>query len=383
MFISTMAVGGPVLGLVLIVLLVILVRVIAFRVLRRSRDFEPVHRGKASTHACKFDRAEVRRTQGLSRPPLPLPVLPAADPRVAQAQAKVDVAVVKEYLRSLSGEVQVTVGGRTGTIASRSTHGKDIDLAMAYLEDLYRGLGIATSREAYTVRGKTFSNLVATLPGKVNPDKVLLIGAHLDSTAGSPGRAEPVAPGADDDASGTVAVMEVARALSALPLGCTVRIVHFTGEEQGLWGSYAYSDKVARAQTDLVAMLQLDMVSYCAKPGNRLDIHDGADRNGSHALVAHFVANVSRYGLKLNPVDTHNHAVDDRSDHAGFLDHGYKAVCLSEEFTDDGFNPNYHSVRDRVGACNLPYLVEVIRLTIATAADLAEIQAQSGRPGNR
>lgn len=348
---------------------------LVYRFARGTSGHAHVHRGKKHTHNCKFDAAEVRRTQGLMPPPLVLPVLGAADARVQAAQARVDAATIKDELRKLTGEVTVTAGARTGNIVSRNSYGKDIDLAMAYLEDFYRKLGIKATRDPYTVRGgRTFYNLVAELPGKVNPEKVLIIGSHLDSTAGRPWGSESVAPGADDDASGTVAVMEIAKALKDMPLGCSVRLVHFTGEEQGLFGSYAYSDKVAKAKTDVVAMLQLDMVGWCAKPGNRLDIHDGKDRNGSHALVGYFMANVSRYGLNIKPVDTHNHAVDDRSDHAGFLDHGYKAVLLSEEFTDDGFNPNYHSVRDKADTLNLPFMVEVVRLTIATACDLAEIQ---------
>ena len=372
MFATILGACSP-LGLAL-VLLVIAVLVIAYRFLRVGSGMDPIHKGKAPTHKCKFDREEVLRTEGVVPPPLVPPFLPSADSRVTQAHAKVDVTLVKELLRSLSGEIPVTAGGRSGSITSRSSYGQGIELSMSYMEDFYRRLGVKTNRDPYSIRGKTYYNLVAELPGKVNPDKVLIIGAHLDSTAGRTRGPEPVAPGADDDASGTVSLMEIAKALVSLPLGVTVRLVHFTGEEQGLYGSYAYSDKVASAKTKLVAMIQLDMVGYCAKPGNRLDIHDAADRNGSHALVAHFVANVSRYGLNLKPVDTHNHAVEDRSDHAGFLDHGYKAVLLSEEFTDDGFNPNYHSVKDKVDVLNLPFLVEVIRLTIATACDLAEIQ---------
>ena len=113
------------------------------------------------------------------------------------------------------------------------------------------------------------------------------------------------------------------------------------------------------------------MIGYCGKPGNRVDIHDGADKNGSHSIAVAFFRAIARYGINLKPVDTHNHAVDDRSDHAGFLDHGYKAVLISEEFTDDGFNPNYHQLSDRVKNCNLPYMVEVVKAVIALTVDLA------------
>lgn len=371
MFATISSAAGP-FGLAALVLLALAVMV-GYLFYRLRDDIDPVHKGKAPTHKCKFDQKEVASNPGIMLSlPDPAVLLPV-DPRVVQAHTKVEAKVVKDALLGLTGEIPVTVSGSARVISSRNSYGQGVEFAMLYLEDFYRKLGIKTTRDPYTVWGKTYYNLVAELPGKVNPDQVLIIGAHLDSTAGRTRGPEPVAPGADDDASGTVSLMEIAKALVELPLGATVRLVHFTGEEQGLYGSYAYSDKVSRAKTKLIAMIQLDMVGYCAKPGNRLDIHDAADRNGSHSLAVHFGSNVSRYGLKLKPVDTHNHAVEDRSDHAGFLDHGFKAVLLSEEFTDDGFNPNYHSVDDKVGSINLEYLVEVIRLTIATACDLAEL----------
>lgn len=365
--------GSFALAFMLFVVSLLVLVLFASRRRTHASDFHPCHKGKADTHTCKFDRSEVERTKLRLKPPVNLPPAKAVNAKVATTLANVDAAVVLQALRGLSGEISVTVGGRSMPIRSRSSLGKDIDVAMSYLEQFYGGLGLKAIRDPYKVRGKTYYNLVVEIVGKTSPDNVVIVGAHLDSTAGDTWRAEPVAPGADDDGSGTVALMELARALSKMTLGCTVRLVHFTGEEQGLWGSYAYSDKVAAAGTKVVAMIQMDMIGYCAKPGNRLDVHDGADRNGSHSLVALFTGNAKRYGLAISPYDTHNHAVDDRSDHAGFHDHGYKAVCLSEEFTDDGFNPNYHSTGDRVGALNIPFMVEAIRLAIACVADLAEV----------
>lgn len=339
-------------------------------------DFSHVHRGKSTAGGCKYDEQEERRTRSIARPFIDLSNLPAADPRVAAALAKVNVTDVTDKVMSLSGQKAIVVGGNTIKIATRNSFTKELMLAMDWVEAYYLGLGIPREqirRVPYTVSGRTFYNLVVTLPGRVNKDKVLVIGSHLDSTAGRTGRAETVAPGADDDASGTTAVMEIAAALKDLPLGCTVQLCHFTGEEQGLWGSYAYSDQLAKANTKGIAMLQLDMVGHRHDPANpRVDIHDAVNRNGSHAIVELFTRNCTRYGLKLNPFDTHNHEVEDRSDHAGFLDHGWKAVLISEEFSDRGFNPNYHTVKDL--NVNAAYMVEIIRATIATAADLAEIQ---------
>lgn len=334
-------------------------------------DFAAVHRGKARAGGCKFDPEVVRRTRFAKTPAIDVSNLPSPDPRVVQAFKSIDSNRIRDTMLKLSGELPMTVAGKSVQIATRSTHSRELDLAMSFVEEQYAAMGLKAVREPYKVRGRLFNNLVVEIPGKTQPSPVVILGAHLDSTAGSPWSVENKAPGADDDGSGTTGALELARAILALSLPFTVRIVHFTGEEQGLWGSYAYSDKVAASNTDVVAMLEIDMIGYCAKPGNRVDIHDDVDQNGSHELVVRFFRAIKRYGINLTPVDTHNTAVKDRSDHAGFLDHGYKAVLISEEFTDDGFNPNYHTTGDRVKACNLPYMVEVIKAVLVVTVELA------------
>jgi hypothetical protein len=336
-----------------------------------TTEINPVHPGKKDTSVYPFDLQEV-----LANPAEPADTSSEVEPdeRVAPLLEKVTVPVVEKALRQLSGEEPVTVAGQSVTIASRSTYYAGLDVAMKWVEEFYQRLGIPCERVEYTRRGKTYYNLVAEIKGKVTPEKVLIICSHLDSTAGYTWTSEPLAPGADDNGSGTIACLMAAQALSRLNLGCSVRFVHLSGEEQGLWGSYVYSDLVAKAKTQVVAVINLDMISYCVLPGNRLDIHDERDRNGSHELVVAFARVCARYGLNLKLMDTHNLAVQDRSDHAGFLDHGFKAVMISEEFTREGVSKYYHTTDDRISHINLPYYVEVVRLVIATAAELAEIQ---------
>ncbi len=378
MFSNFLGSVGP-LGLAFIVILGLAIVGLFAALLRDRRHpaeepdtvFDPVHRGKANTADCKFDRDEVRRSQLLPRADIDTTNLPQPDARIQALLADVREDTIRDHLNKFTGEVDVTIGSTTGRITSRNTFTQTIDLAFAYAESIYRNLGIQVGFHNYKVRGRALRNVVAEIPGKTQPNKILLIGSHIDSTAGGTSRPEPVAPGADDDGSGCVTIFEVARALKQLSLDYTVRFVHFSGEEQGLWGSYAYSDVVAKEGKEIIGLLQIDMVGYSKSETNRVDIHDGRDRNGSHFLVAELTRQVKRYGLKLAPYDTHNHAMDDRSDHAGFLDHGYKAVLISAEFTDEAFNPNYHSTNDRVSTLNLPFMVEVIRMIIATAADLA------------
>ncbi|MCA9805641.1 MAG: M28 family peptidase [Cyanobacteria bacterium HKST-UBA02] len=339
-------------------------------------DFGGHHEGKAVAGGCKFDPDEVRRTQFMARPDIDLSDLPAPDPRVKALIDAVSEDEVRQILMQLSGEVPASINGESVTIKSRSTHTDGVMQGMALVEQYYKALGIPTRRIAYKARGRTYFNLEATVVGRTTPMSVLILGAHLDSTAGWVYSAEREAPGADDDGSGTVTLMQIAKALKELPLDCTVRLVHFTGEEQGLWGSYRYANALSEEQgIKVIGMIQHDMVGYSPNDKARLDIHDEEDRNGSHAWTVLYFRNIKRYGIGINPFDTHNKAVKNRSDHAGFLDEGYTAVMLSEEFTDEGFNPAYHSTNDRVKLVNFTFLTNVIRATITVAADLAGLPA--------
>ncbi|MBX9690340.1 MAG: M20/M25/M40 family metallo-hydrolase [Candidatus Obscuribacterales bacterium] len=345
--------------------------------IRRYFDSTPLdsyHPGKAHTHGkfgCKFDRDEVNRTRDQKRPRIDTNDL-TPDPAVAQILAAISDSDVRKTILDLSGEQPFQLGGQSVQLTSRNSYHNGLEIAMRYLEQFYSALGCKFERHSYKRRGKEMFNLIVEFRGTVNPEKVLIVGAHLDSTAGNPWSTENRAPGADDDGSGTAGLMEMARALKKMRPGCTVRLCHFTGEEQGLYGSYAYSDKVAAEKTQVIAMIEMDMIGYCNRPGNRVDVHDDQDRNGSHTLVELMTRVAARYNLGLNVFDTHNFAVHDRSDHAGFLDHGYKAVLVSEEFTDEGFTPYYHTVQDRIDKLNFPYMLNVMRMVLGAIIELAE-----------
>ena len=344
------------------------------RYLTRTTPISSVHAGKKDTCQTKFDRNIVNaRARRLVGPPkIDLSNLPAPNAEVLKIMQGITVADVTRELNEFTGEADTKVKGQTVRITSRNSFHKLLEIAMQKLEEEYAAIGLSTRRVKYTKQGRTLYSLEAEMPG-LDRSKTCIVGSHLDSTAGDTWRAENVAPGADDDASGSRCNVIVARSLVALMKATgkkpafNVRFVHFTGEEQGLWGSYVYSDMCANNKEN-VYVYQMDMIAYCAKPGNRVDIHDDVNRNGSHVLVERLARTVARYNLSLTVNDTHDHAVRDRSDQAGFLDHGYMAVLISEEFSDDGFNPNYHSTGDRVKNCNIPFMVENIRMLFGTVA---------------
>ena len=117
-------------------------------------DFDPVHKGKAAYRGCKFDPDEVRRTRNFVGPKIDLSNLPPVNPVVQAALAAVDENRIREHMLRLSGELPLTVGGKSIKIATRSTHHGDLQHALAYIVEQYQALGIAARRVPYKVRGK-------------------------------------------------------------------------------------------------------------------------------------------------------------------------------------------------------------------------------------
>ena len=204
-------------------------------------DFHPVHKGKIHTHnhgddgPCKFDRAEVRRTLHQFVPPIDISNLPPRQAFVEKLIACIREHELADLVAGMSGEKALYVGDKSVTIKSRSSHGEGVYQAMTALQQYYGSLKITAARVPYTIRGKTYFNLEAKVAGKLTgaKKKVYIFGSHLDSTAGNTWSNEKVAPGADDDLSGTVAVLKIAEAFNTLviPDDVEVRFLHFTGEE--------------------------------------------------------------------------------------------------------------------------------------------------------
>lgn len=105
-------------------------------------------------------------------------------------------------------------------------------------------------------------NVMGTLKGTdPNNDRIFIISAHLDSRASDVMDAEIDAPGANDDASGVAALMELVRIMSKQEFPATIVFVAVSGEEQGLYGAQHLADKAKQQNWNVVAMLNNDMIS--------------------------------------------------------------------------------------------------------------------------
>ena len=158
-----------------------------------------------------------------------------------------------------------------------------------------------------------------------------------------------------------------------------MRLVFFTGEEQGMYGSYYYARDVAAAGEDILGVLNLDMIAWDAKGGPDIDLHSQLPsvEDDSDALAGLFGAVVDLYGLNLVPQIVEAGARF--SDHSRFWDRGYPAIMAIEDYYNISeqpyeprdWNTNYHTANDRLATLNLGYFREYVRASVATLLHLA------------
>lgn len=267
---------------------------------------------------------------------------------------------------------------RAGISALESFQTRDATTAASIaaanlLHDYFVRLGLDTAHQDFAfaaeidgvrVSGLPASNVVATIPGTVSPQEVVLIGAHFDSWSRG-GTSRVFAPGADDNASGTAAIMEVARVLAGRRFDFTVRIVAFGAEEYGLHGSRFHA-QAARARGErIVGVLNLDMIGYVDRPPEDLDLIVNA---ASDWLATRYAEAAGRYAPL--PTATTIDPQERASDHSPFWDNGYSALLAIEDRVVT--SPHYHRPTDTLETLDLDFVAAVTAATAASAADLAQ-----------
>jgi photosystem II stability/assembly factor-like uncharacterized protein len=208
-----------------------------------------------------------------------------------------------------------------------------------------------------------WKNVVCDVPGRSKPGEQYLVIAHYDSISDEP---RVLAPGADDNGSGVVAALAVARALADARLERTVRIILFAGEEQGLVGSRDYARRAKARGDDVRAVWNMDMIGYVGggPPDARLYYKDDSSWMYEAAARAH------RLYVPESILAGENNAFRANSDHYSFWQHGYAATYLHED-PETAPYPYYHKTTDTADHLDLAFLAANARLTVATLAGWA------------
>ncbi len=286
------------------------------------------------------------------------------NPTVQLMLDQVDQGKIYSLTGDLSGEWAVTINEQPYTLNTRhALSGEPNQKAAEYLYEYYQELGLDTSYQNFTYQEQLLSNVVAQKTGTVFPERVFMITSHFDDVP-----VTPPAPGADDNASGTVAVMLAASILNQYEFGCTLRFVNFNAEEYGLIGSEDYTQQAYCAGEDIRGVLNLDMIAWnTTDSAPEMDLHALPSIPGSSEMVDVFQEVVSAYDLQISP--TAADPITTRSDHSSFWRRGYPAILVTEDMDD--FNPNYHSADDRLDKIqDFDYYTEMIKASLGTLAHL-------------
>lgn len=269
----------------------------------------------------------------------------------------------------------------------RDTGSEGQKKAGKYLIEQYKKMGVSHPQSmasfyqhipAEALKGRrgnlpSSENILAYIPGSEKPEELIVVSAHYDHVGMSNGQ---IYNGADDDGSGTVALLEMAEAFQlAKKAGKgpkrSILFLHVTGEEKGLLGSKYYADHPIFPLANTVANLNIDMIGRCDAPncGKDYVYVIGSEMLSSDLKKISETANKTTTNLELN------YKYDDpndkdrlyyRSDHYNFAKNGIPVI-----FYFDGIHENYHKPSDTPDKIDYIALKKRTQLVFATAWELA------------
>jgi hypothetical protein len=271
------------------------------------------------------------------------------------------------------------------TIGSRSLYEYDkIEDTKRYIVSCLKTFGYIPTLQNYDYEGKTFSNIIVSIPGVQYPDEAVIVGAHYDSVYGT--------PGADDNASAVAVLLEMCRALKSVSPGRTLKLIFFFLEEPPVFrtehmGSYVYAKEAKARNENITAMICLEMVGYYS------DKKDGQTfplplMSMMYSTTPDFIAVVGNLKSRTLVEKVKNSIVKacgipvetltsvsfvpgvDLSDHRSFWKMGYPAVMI----TDTAFyrNPNYHTENDTIDTLDFNTMADLLKGLLQAAKDLTD-----------
>jgi Zn-dependent M28 family amino/carboxypeptidase len=250
---------------------------------------------------------------------------------------------------------------RLQAFRSRCVYSDSIDAAGEWLESKFHEFGYSlvypdwfTGTDQFSGGTVTAFNVVCIKPGTTYPNKYIVIGAHYDSYQWYP-QDYYHAPGADDNASGTAAVLELARVLKNFDCDYTLIFSPFSAEEVGLLGSGFMAHKMHTNNDSIRFMLNFDMIAH------NLNILDSVLVRSSvnHAYGKVFSEASKRVSTMVPYWAT---AASPSTDEYSFYQQGYPTASMIEW----DFNPRIHYPHDSTVYLDFSYAEEVVRTCAAS-----------------
>ncbi len=276
--------------------------------------------------------------------------------------------LIQQMVNAVSQEsIRVSILRMQRMYTRYATHDSNRVVAVNWIANRLRAYG-CDSVYLHNFSGSYGRNIIGIKRGKrfTGWKRYCVIDGHMDDVPSS-----GYAPGADDNASGTTAVLEAARVMKNFNFEYTIRYIGFNAEEQGLVGSAAYASN-ARTQGDtILGVLNFDMIGYVSAPTrDTMNAHYTTAVPGCSTFVCSFVQAIADTYTQLKIRKVRNTGTGGSSDHASFWQNGYIAMCGIERV----LCPGYHTIGDTIGPSgvnSLPFATLVIKTGVAALAKLA------------
>lgn len=202
-------------------------------------------------------------------------------------------------------------------------------------------------------------NVIATIPGLYNPEFTYIVGGHYDCVTYD----DPMnfAPGADDDASGVAATIEIARVINKIGIipGATIKLISFAAEEGMIYhtdeyGSLHYVKNAINNNEKIICFITNDMIANSSTSSDwKIDINNHDNNHWLTKLAIEICLNYT----SLTPYN--NYQGNAGADDIPFWEVGISTLWIMEH----NLSPNYHSNTDVVDSCNIDYCTEVTKIS--------------------
>ena len=243
----------------------------------------------------------------------------------------------------------------------RATFSPGIELASAFIEGEFKKIDLSyfdnltNYRQEFDVKGKAANNVIGILPGKSKPNEYVIFSAHYDHLGMEKEGIDKIYNGANDDASGTTAVIALAKYFKELDKNeRTIIFVAFTGEEIGGFGSKFFSAKMDPSK--VVAMFNIEMIGTESKWGKNSAYITGFEKTDFGTILQKNLKGTT-FNFYQDPYPEQQ--LFYRSDNARLAAQGVPAHTISTSKMD--VELNYHKLSDEVSSLDLDNMTEIIK----------------------
>jgi hypothetical protein len=301
---------------------------------------------------------------------------------LSQPKEPTQVLSVADELKKYVTHLAVTIGERN------LRHHDELCEAADYIEKQFTDWGYQPKRQTYQLRGLDCYNIDVEIKGTKSPEEIVIIGGHYDSVEGT--------PGANDNGSGTAAMLVLANHFKKSKPDRTLRFVAWTNEEppyfqhRGAMGSWVYAEKCRKEDQNIVAVLSLETMGYFT---------DNADSQKYPAPLnllypstgnfIGFVSNLNSGQLQRRVIKTfrENAKIPSEgaslpnampgvgwSDHWSFWQEGYVGLMVTD--TAPFRYPHYHEASDTPDKINFPEMAKVVDGLVFVVEDLVKSESE-------